>query len=61
MSITYCSTEHMLAYFTKSLQVLLFVNFCEVIMGWKHIDTPHMETPSANESVGNMDEVKYIK
>ena len=35
MSIAYCSTEHMLAdFFTKYLQGSLFVEFCEVIVGW---------------------------
>ena len=39
MSIAYCRTEHTLAdFFTRVLQGALFVKFCKVIMGWKHID-----------------------
>ena len=59
MSITYCSTYHTISYFfTKSLQGDLFVKMCEVIMGWKHIDTIHMGPTSTKECVGNAVEVK---
>ena len=59
MSMVYSSTEHMVAYlFTKSLQGELFVNFCEVIMGWKHIDTLQMGPPSNRECVRDKEEVE---
>ena len=59
MSITYCSTEHILTdSFTTSLQGALFLKFREVIMGWKHIDTLHMGPSSTKECVGNVDKVK---
>ena len=59
MSISYCSTYHMLAYFfTKSLQSALFVKFRELIMAWKHIDTLYIGPPSTKERVGNMYEVE---
>ena len=62
MSITYCSTEHMLTdSFTKSLQGSLFVKFHEVIMGWKHIDTLQMVQPSTKEFVGYLDDINSIK
>ena len=52
MEIQYCSTEHMLAgFFMKALQGALFVRFCDVIMGWKHVDTLHMGPPSTKEHV----------
>ena len=47
--------------FTKYLQGELFVKFCEVIMGCKHIDTIKMGPPSTKERVGNMEEVESIK
>ena len=62
MLIAYCSTEHILAdFYTKALQGALFVNFCEVIMVWKHIDTLSMVPPSTKESVENVEEVNPIK
>ena len=55
ISITYCSTDHMISdFFTKSLQGDLFVKMCEVIMGWKHIDTLQMGSPSTNDRVVNV-------
>ena len=55
ISIAYNITDHIFAYyFTKVLQGALFVKFCEVIMGWKHIDTPQMRRPSNKESAVNM-------
>ena len=45
----------MLAYFfTKALKGALFAEFCDVIMGWKHVDHLHMGPTSTKESVGNM-------
>ena len=59
ISIAYCSTEHMLAYFfTKSPEGALFAKFCDVIMGWKHVDTLHMGPPSTKERVGNVVKVR---
>ena len=59
MSISYCSTEHMLAdFFIKALQVSMFAKFCDVIMEWKHVDTLQMEPPSTNERVGNVVKVR---
>ena len=58
-SITYCSAEHMLAYFfTKSLQGALFVIFCGVITGWKHQYNLQMGHPSTKEYVGNVAKVE---
>ena len=55
MSIAYCSTEHTLTYFlTKALQGALLTEFCDVIMGWKQVDTLQMVTPSTNERVVNV-------
>ena len=40
MDILYFPTEQMISdYFTKPLQGYLFRWFCEVVMGWKYIDT----------------------
>ena len=39
-------------FFTNSLQGDLFVKFYEVIMGWKHVDTPHIVPPSTKECAG---------
>ena len=51
MSIVYCSTEHMLAYFfAKVLQGTLFVKLREIIMEWKHIDKTYGTT--LNQRVG---------
>ena len=59
MSMAYCSTENMLAYFfTKSLQGALFAKFCDVIMGWKHVDTLQMGPTSTNDLVGNLVKVR---
>ena len=59
MSISYYSTEHMLAdFFTKALQGALFTNFRDVIMGWKHVNTLQMVPPSTKESVGNVVQVR---
>ena len=53
--IAYCSTEHMIAYFfTKSLLGALFAKFCDVIMGWKHVDTLQMGPTSTKERVENV-------
>ena len=41
-------------FFMKSLQGDLFVKFCEVFMGWKHIDTLQMVPPSTKECVVNV-------
>ena len=55
MIIAYCITEHMPAYvFTKSLQGALFEKICDMIMGWKHVDTLQMGPPSTKERVGNV-------
>ena len=55
MSIEYCSTEHMLAYFlTKILQGSIFAKFRDVRMGWKHVDTLQMGPPSTRERVGDV-------
>ena len=55
ISIAYCSTEHMLTdFFTKALQGSLFANFCDVIMGWKHVDTLQMGPSSTKERVGGV-------
>ena len=49
ISIAYFITEHMLEYFfTKYLHGVLSVKFRELIMGWKHINTPHMGPPQTN-------------
>ena len=62
MTITYCSTEQMIAdLYNKPLQGALFVKFHELIMGWKHIDNLQMGLLSTNEHVGKMDDVKPIK
>ena len=43
MSITYCSTEHMIVdFFTKYLQGYQFVKLRELIMGWKDMNTLKM-------------------
>ena len=61
ISIAYCSTEHMLAYlFTKALQGSLFTKFCDVIMGWKHVDTLQMGPLSTKERVGNVEEDRTV-
>ena len=45
----------MLAYFfTKALQGALFAKFCDVIMGWKHVDNLQMGPPSTKERVVNV-------
>ena len=55
MSITYCSTEHMLSdFFNKPLQGALFAKFCDVLMEWKNVDTFQMGPPSTKERVGNV-------
>ena len=62
MTITYCSTYHMLAdLFTKALQKALFVQFHEVIMVCKHIDTLKLGPPSTKDSDGNLDKFGLIK
>ena len=62
MTITYCSTEQMIAdLYNKPLQGALFVKFHELIMGRKHIDNLQMGLISTNERVGKMDDVKPIK
>ena len=59
MSIAYCSTVHILAdFFTKSLQGALFAKFCDVIIGWKHIDTLQMGPPSTKENVVDVVKVR---
>ena len=45
-------------YFTKSLKGVLFVRFCEVIMGYKHKDTLYMEQPSTKECDRNVVEIE---
>ena len=61
MSIAHCSPEHMLVnFFTTFLQGDMFVNFREVIMGWKHIDALKMGPPSTKECVVNVDEFNTI-
>ena len=56
MMIAYCSTEHMLAdLFTKYFQGSLFINFHDLIMGCKHIDTLHMGPPSTKKQVENVE------
>ena len=40
--------------FTKALQGALFTKFCDMIMGWKHVDILHMGPPSTKERVGNV-------
>ena len=58
-SIAYCTTVHILAgFFTKSLQGALFAKFCDVIMGWKHIDTLQMGPPSTKERFGDVVKVR---
>ena len=37
------------------------MKFCEVIMGWKHVDTLYMVPPSTNERVGNVVKVESGK
>ena len=62
MSISYCSTEHIIAdLFTEVLQGALFVKTFEVIMGWKHVDTLHIQPPSTKELVGNVVETESSK
>ena len=49
----------MLAYFfTKVLQGDMFAKFCDVIMGWKHVDTLQMGPPSTKERVVNVVKVR---
>ena len=48
-------------FFTKALQGALFVQFCEVIMGWKHVEILHMGLPSTKERVGGGVKVKLSK
>ena len=53
------STEHMLLdFFMKYFQGYLLVKFCDVIMGWTHIDTLQMGTPSTKECIVNVDKVE---
>ena len=55
MSVAYCSTEHMLAYFfAKALQRALFTKFCSLIMEWKHLDTLKIGLSSTREILGNV-------
>ena len=59
MSIAYCITEHMpVDCFSKSPQGALFAKCCEVIMGWKQVDTIQMGPPSTKERVGNVVKVR---
>ena len=52
----------MLAYFfTKSLLGALFAKFCDVIMGWKHVDTLQMGPTSTKERVGNVVKFRSIQ
>ena len=62
MPIAYCSTEHMLAdIFTKALQGSLFAKFCDIIMGWKHVDMIQMGPPSTKELVGDVVKIRSNK
>ena len=55
MSFAYCSIENMFEYlFTKALQRSLFTNCCDVIMGWKNVDTIRMGPPSTKKHVVNV-------
>ena len=55
ISITYCSTDHMISdFFTKSLQGDLFVKLYDVVIGWKNVYTLQMGPPSTKERVGNV-------
>ena len=45
-------------FFTKALQGALFAKFCDVIMGWKHVDTLQMGPPSTKDHVGNLVKVR---
>ena len=55
ISIAYCSTEHMLIDFsTKALQGAIFAKFCDVVIGWKHVDTLQMGPSSTKERVGGV-------
>ena len=40
--------------FTKTLQGSLFAKLCDVVMGWKHVDTLQMVPPPTMERVGNV-------
>ena len=42
---------------TKVLQGDIFVNFCEVIIGWKHMDKLQMLPPSTKERVVNLEKL----
>ena len=48
-------------FFTESLQGSLHAEFCEVIMGWKHVDTLQMGQSSTDERVGNVVKVIFNK
>ena len=41
-------------FFTKALQGALFAKVCDMIMGWKNVDTLQMEPPSTKECVVNV-------
>ena len=62
ISIAYCRIEHIIAdLFTKSLHGELFVNFCEVIMGLKHINNLQMGPPLTKECVGDTNKFESRK
>ena len=59
ISMAYCNTEHMLTDFlTKALEGSLFVKFCDLVMGWKHVDTLQMGPHSTNQRVGILVKVR---
>ena len=41
-------------FFNEALQGALFAKFCDVIMGFKHVDNLQIGTPSTKDSVGNV-------
>ena len=45
-------------FFTKALQGAIFAKVCDMIMGWKHVDTLQMEPPSTKECVVNVVKVR---
>ena len=55
ITIAYCRKYHILVDFiTKSLQGVLFAKKSEVIIVWKHVDTPQMALPSTKEHAVNV-------
>ena len=43
---------------TKALQGAIFAKFCDVIIGWKHVDTLQMGPTSTKERAENVVKVK---